>query len=68
MAEGYTPEEDYTQDGYERNEDENIEMKDRDSWEQTEDGFVKPPEDETSFADLPDAFGEPVSLELQEKL
>ena len=28
------------------------------NWEQTEDGFVKPPEDETSFADLPDAFGE----------
>ena len=68
MAEGYTPEEDYTQDGYERNEDENIEMKDRDSWEQTEDGFVKPPEDETSFADLPDAYGEPASLELREKL
>ena len=31
------------------------------------DGFVKPPEDETSFADLPDAYGEPASLELQEK-
>ena len=57
MAEGYTPEEDYTQDGYERNEDENIEMKDRDSSEQTQDGFVEPPEEETSFADLPDAFG-----------
>ena len=25
MATGYTPEEDYTQDGYEGNEDENIE-------------------------------------------
>ena len=40
MAEGYTPpEEDYTQDGYERNEDENIEMKDRDSWEQLKMGL-----------------------------
>ena len=68
MAEGYTPEEDYTQDGYERNEDENIEMKDRDSWEQTEDGFVKPPEDEMSFADLPTADGSPLTLEVQEKI
>ena len=68
MAEGYTPEEDYTQDGYERNEDENIEMKDRDSWEQTPDGFVKPPEDEASFADLPEAPGTIESPALKEKI
>ena len=33
-----------------------------------EDGFVKPPEDETSFADLPDAFGTIESPALKEKL
>ena len=38
------------------------------NWEQTQDGFVKPPEDEVSYADLPDALGEPSSLELQEKI
>ena len=77
MAEGYGPDLDYEID-YDENEDyplegqtkdEKIEMKPLDGdWGQTEDGFVKPPEDETSFSDLPDAFGEPVSLELQEKL
>ena len=36
--------------------DENTEMKNLDDWEQTSDGFVKPPEEETSFVDnLPDA-------------
>ena len=67
MAEGYTPEEDYTQDGYERDEDENIEMKDRDDWEQTKDGFVKPPE-ETTFDDLPEAPGTIESPALKEKI
>ena len=33
-----------------------------------EDGFVKPPEEETTFDDLPDAYGNPVvSLELTRK-
>ena len=68
MAEGYTPEEDYTQDGYERNEDENIEMKDRDSWEQTQDGFAKPPEQETSFDEkLPDVPDTTVPLAVRDK-
>ena len=52
MAEGFTPAEDFTQDGYEKNEAENIEMEDRDSWEQTSqapDEFAKPPEQETSL-------------------
>ena len=70
MAEGYTPpEEDYTQDGYEGNEAENIEMKNRDDWEQTQDGFAKPPEQETSFADnLPDAPETIVSVAKEEKI
>ena len=68
MAEGYDPKPDYDID-YDENEDYPSEGQTKDeNWKQTPDGFVKPPEDETSFADLPDAFGEPVSLELQEKL
>ena len=66
MATGYTPEEDYTQDGYEGNEDENIEMKDHDSWEQTQDGFAKPPEQETNI-DLPDVPGTLVPLAVRDK-
>ena len=61
MTEGYNPAEDYTQDGYEGNEDENIKMEDRDDWEQTQDGFAKPPEEETNI-DLPDAPETLVSL------
>ena len=38
------------------------------NWEQTQDGFVKPPEEETSFADLPDAFGTIESPALKKKL
>ena len=68
MAEGYTPAEDYTQDGYERNEDENIKMEDRDDWEQTQDGFAKPPEQETTFTDLPDAPETLVSIAKQDKI
>ena len=66
MAEGFDP--DYDID-YNENEDYPSEEQTKDeNWEQTEDGFVKPPEDEVSYADLPDAFGEPASLELQEKI
>ena len=68
MTEGYNPAEDYTQDGYERNEDEKIEMEDRDDWEQTQDGFAKPPEEETTFIDLPDAPETLVSLAKQDKI
>ena len=68
MAEGFDPKPDYDID-YNVNEDYSSEEQTKDeNWEQTQDEFVKPPEDETSFADLPDAFGEPVSLQLQEKL
>ena len=68
MAEGFDPKPDYDID-YNENEDYPSEGQTKDeNWKQTEDGFVKPPEDETSFADLPDVHGEPVSLELQEKL
>ena len=49
MAEGYTPEDDITPDGYEGNEAEKIEMENRDSWEQTPDEFVEQPEKETSI-------------------
>ena len=66
MAEGFDP--DYDID-YIENEDYPSEEQTKDeNWEQTEDGFVKPPEDEVSYADLPDALGEPASLELQEKI
>ena len=77
MAEGYTPEDflpedeydDYDDyDEYRQTKDENIEMKIRDDWEQTTDGFVKPPEQETSFVDdLPDAPETIVSLAKEEK-
>ena len=68
MAEGYDPDLDYEMD-YDKNEDYPSEEQTKDeNWEQTPDGFVKPPEDEVSYADLPDAFGEPASLELQEKI
>ena len=71
MAEGFTPAEDYTPadeyyDEYGQTKDENTEMKKFDNWEQTPDGFVKPPEEDTSFVeDLPDAPGTPVSLEIR---
>ena len=66
MAEGFDP--DYDID-YIENEDYPSEEQTKDeNWEQTQDGFVKPPEDEVSYADLPDALGEPASLELQEKI
>ena len=68
MAEGFDPKPDYDID-YNEDEDYPPEGQTKDeNWKQTQDEFVKPPEDETSFADLPDAFGEPVSLQLQEKL
>ena len=68
MAEGFSPDLDYEMD-YNKNEDYPSEEQTKDeNWEQTPDGFVKPPEDEVSYADLPDAFGNPVSLELQEKI
>ena len=70
MTEGYTPE-DYTQDGYEGNEAEIIELENRDSWEQTQDGFAKPPEQETTFVDLPVvpvASDDPVYFEKHLKL
>ena len=65
MAEGFDPKPDYDID-YDKNEDypseeqtkdEKIELKPLDDWGPTPDGFVKPPEDETSFADLPDVHG-----------
>ena len=64
MAEGFDPRLDY-----DKNEDYPSEEQTKDeNWEQTEDGFVKPPEDETSFADLPDAFGTIESPALKEKI
>ena len=68
MAEGYDPDLDYEMD-YDKNKDYPSEGQTKDeNWEQTKDGFVKPPEEETSYADLPDAYGELGSLELQEKI
>ena len=68
MAEGFDPKPDYDID-YIENEDYPSEEQTKDeNWEQTPDGFVKPPEEETSFADLPDAFGTIESLELKEKV
>ena len=77
MAEGFTPAKDY-QDGYlddyrdyegYGDEAENIEMKNRDDWEQTPDEFAKPPEEETPFVNnLPETPGSPMSLEKQEKI
>ena len=72
MAEGYDPDlvykidydenEDYPSEG--QTKDEKIEMKPLDGdWGQTEDGFVKPPED-----DLPEAPGTIESPATQEKI
>ena len=76
MAEGYDPDLDYEMD-YDENEDypsggqtkdEKIELKHLDGdWEQTEDGFVKPPEEETSLT-LPEAPGTIESPALKEKI
>ena len=75
MAEGYDPDLDYKID-YDENEDypsegqtkdEKIELKPLDDWEQTEDGFVKPPEEETSLT-LPEAPGTIESPALKEKI
>ena len=65
MAEDFTPpEEDYTPD-----EAEIIDMKNRDSWEQTQDGFAKPPEQETSFDEkLPVAPDTIENIERDDKL
>ena len=72
MTEGFTPKDLLPEDEYydERGQtrDENIEMEDRDSWEQTPDKFAKPPEEETTFIDLPDAPETLVSLAKQEKI
>ena len=66
MAEGYDP--DYEMD-YDKYDDNLSEEQTKDeNWEQTQDGFVKPPEEETSFANLPDAVGTIESLELREKV
>ena len=66
MAEGFDP--DYDID-YIENEDYPSEEQTKDeNWEQTPDGFVKPPEEEMSFADLPDAFGTIESPALKEKI
>ena len=76
MAEGYDPDLDYEID-YDENEDypsegqtkdEKIEIKPLDGdWGQTEDGFVKPPEEETSLT-LPEAPGTIESPATQEKI
>ena len=64
MAEDFTPLEDFTPD-----EAEIIDVKNRDSWEQTQDGFAKPPEQETSFDEkLPDAPDTEENLERDDKL
>ena len=66
MAEGYDP--DYEMD-YDKYDDDLLEEQTKDeNWEQTQDGFVKPPEEETSFANLPDAIDTIESLELREKV
>ena len=68
MAEGFDPRLDYEMD-YEENEDYPSEEQTKDeNWEQTPDGFVKPPEEETSFADLPEAPGTIESPALKEKI
>ena len=68
MAEGFDPNLDYERD-YDKYDDDLLEEQTKDeNWEQTPDGFVKPPEEEKSFADLPDAYGEPAPLELREKV
>ena len=64
MAEDFTPPEEFTPD-----EAEIIDMKDRDSWEQTQDVYAKPPEQETSFDEkLPDAPDTIENLERDGKL
>ena len=64
MAEDFTPLEDFTPD-----EAEIIDVKNRDSWEQTQDGFAKPPEQETTFDEkLPDAPDTEENLERDDKL
>ena len=75
MAEGYDPDlnyeidfeenEDYPSEG--QTKDEKIELKPLDDWEQTPDGFVKPPEEETSLT-LPEAPGTTESPALKEKI
>ena len=68
MAEGFSPDLDYDID-YDKYDDNLSEEQTKDeNWEQTQDGFVKPPEEETSFANLPDAVGTIESLELREKV
>ena len=68
MAEGYDPRLDYEMD-YDKNEDYPSEEQTKDeNWEQTPDGFVKPPEDEASFVDLPEAPGTIESPALKEKI
>ena len=66
MAEGYTPTEDFN---FTPDEAENIEMENRDDWEETQDGFFDPTEEETPFVDnLPDTPDTPESLEKQKKI
>ena len=76
MAEGFSPDLDYEID-FEENEDypsegqtkdEKIELKPLDDWEQTKDGFVKPPEEEETSLTLPEVPGEPASLSKREKI
>ena len=68
MAEGFDPDLDYERD-YDKYDDDLLEEQTKDeNWEQTPDGFVKPPEEETSFANLPDAIDTIESLELREKV
>ena len=63
MAEGFTPAEYFSPD-----EAENIEMENRDDWDETQYWF-DPTEEETPFVDnLPDTPGTPMSLEKQEKI
>ena len=69
MAEGFDPDLDYEMD-YRENEDYPSEEQTKDeNWEQTQDGFVKPPEEEeeTSLT-LPEVPGEPASLSKREKI
>ena len=68
MAEGFDPDLVYDID-YDKYDDDLLEEQTKDeNWEQTQDGFVKPPEEETSFANLPDAIDTIESLELREKV
>ena len=54
---------------YDKYDDDLLEEQTKDeNWEQTQDGFVKPPEEETSFANLPDAVGTIESPALKEKV